>query len=239
MESDNCKEESKINETITEDQKSKYIIHEILNPISVINNCAELLSHKIKKNDKNDKNDKEDMLKLVSIIKKQVHKCSEISDFLLTNNRKIEKIDINEFIEKYIKEINERERTYNIYYYPPSNVNQYYLKSNKSETYLKIIFDNIIKNTLKYNNFITITLNPISFNKLNAFEIIITGSNNYKNNYTLSHSNENIDRFKVCKGKYENNYVGLEIIDRFCSIMDINWTLMQDNNIYRYKLTVN
>lgn len=224
--------ESKINDS----DKSKYIIHEIINPLSVINNCSELLMFQIK-NEKNIKN-KNELMKLISIIKKQVSICSEISDCVLNNKEdNIEEININEFLKHYISEVHQNNPNINIYYFPPRNVNKYFLKSSKSNTYLKVIFDNIVKNTLKYNDNLNIIINPV-INEENSFEIIISGYNSYSTDHK-DFFDKKFSRFTVCKNKNESNLIGMEIIDKFCSIMNINWDLsMNPNNLYQYKLTI-
>lgn len=249
----NIENEKKIESKICDSDKSKYVIHEILNPLSVISNCTELLSHQIKNDDIQNK---KQMLKLLSIIKKQIKTCSEISECVLSeNDEHIVKININEFIIQYINEIHQNNSEVNIYYYPPKNVEKYYLKSCKSNTYLKVIFDNIVKNTLKHNDNLNIIINPInerSSSRLNyincdcdddsdddnSFEIIISGYNSYSSDHK-DYLDRKFSRFTVCKNKNESNLIGMEIIDKFCSIMNINWDLsINPNNLYQYRLSV-
>ena len=66
----------------------KFFVHEILNPLNIINNCAELIEP-----------EKESCQKLTSIILEQVQQCSELSENILfaLNRNQYNKINLCNF----------------------------------------------------------------------------------------------------------------------------------------------
>ena len=242
---------------LNEKQKCKYVVHEMLNPLSVINNCTELMLHKLNDigrhddsgnssgsdndndsssnsscgsdNDNNSNNnrlsngDRKQMIVLLSMIKNQINKCTEVSKSIIEKNNDNTVININNMLIEYINNFKINNPTINISF--NSNIhNSYHFRSNSSKAYLKIILDNMINNILKYNDSVCIKVNKLKDNRI---EMTI-GDNDGNKKKELSNS--------INKNK-KSNFIGLEIIEKFCNILGVQWNLIQDeDNNYIYKL---
>jgi hypothetical protein len=229
---------------LDDDQKSRYVVHEILNPLSVINNCTDIMINKLNSttkyydsgygscsdSDSNSSNssgnnisesDKKQIMILLSMIKNQINKCSEVSKSLMTQNFDNVPINVNNMLTEYINSFKSCNPSVNIILM--SNINNtYHFRSNNSKAYLKIIFDNMIHNVLKYNNSAYIKVSKLIDNKI---EIIINDNDIKKNDE------------RPINEKKESNFIGLEIIEKLCSILNIQWQLIQnEKGKYFYKL---
>lgn len=241
---------------LTDDQKCRYLVHEILNPLSIINNCVDLMIYKLnEKHDDREKcnfidnsntdsdsgnntdssndtdsldslanNEKNQMITLLSMIKNQVNKCSEVSHIIMNNNCDVTILNVNSMLLDYVTSYKNL--------YPNVSIslqsyltNDYHIKSNNCKAYLKIIFDNMINNILKYNSSVSILANKTENDKI----LIMIGDNDIDTDKKYE---------PVCDNK-KSHFVGLEIIDKFCSILNIDWTLIKNNNKYIYKLMLN
>ena len=193
---------------ILEEKKLKYFLHELLNPLNIINNCAELI-------DLNQKTCNEK--RLTSIILEQVEQCNKLSENVLydLNSRQINSINICDFL-KEIKNKFEILKSININLQLKVECNKIKLKFN--QVYLKIILDNILNNAYQHSNIINILLE----NENNRFKITI------ENEKKLQNKNGN-------KSK-KSNMVGLELIDTMCNKMKIDWNFLEENNKYMFIL---
>lgn len=239
------RKKKKKNNDLNDDQKCRYVVHEMLNPLSVINNCTELMLHKLNDIGKdydsghgssdNDSNssteslteaDRDQMVILLSMIKNQISKCTEVSRCIMTDNCDNSAINVNNMMLEYINSFKSCNPTANISM--NSNIsNNYHFRSNNCKAYLKIIFDNMLNNVLKYNNSVYINLDR---NKDGYIEILI-GDND---------KGTKIGNANPINEKKKSNFIGLEIIEKFCSILGIQWNLIQnEQGKYIYKLLFN
>lgn len=232
------------NNELNEGQKCRYVVHEMLNPLSIINNCTELMLHKLDDIGKNydsdnsggsdnDNNssidnlsdiDRNQMIVLLSMIKNQINKCTEVSKSIIGGNCDNTVINVNNMLIEYINTFKINNPSVNMLF--KSNIsNSYHFRSNNSKAYLKIIMDNMINNVLKYNNSVYIKINKLKDSRI---EMII-GDNDNNNNDTKAVSPIN--------ERKTSHFTGLEIIEKFCNILGIYWSLIQNEQMkYVYRL---
>ena len=190
----------------------KFFVHEILNPLNIINNCAELIEP-----------EKESCQKLTSIILDQVQQCSELSENILfaLNRNQYNKVNLCNFL----KEIKQKfELNYQTDIDLILNVNCNNIKLKFNQVYLKVIIDNLLKNAFQHSQKITIVLERFfndSFTIFNepAFKIIVK---NNKNGYDTRNK--------------KSNMVGLELISTMCQRMNIDWNLFEEDDEFRFIL---
>ena len=190
----------------------KFFVHEILNPLNIINNCAELIEP-----------EKESCQKLTSIILDQVQQCSELSENILfaLNRNQYNKVNLCNFL----KEIKQKfELNYQTEIDLILNVNCNNIKLKFNQVYLKVIIDNLLKNAFQHSQKITIVLERFfndSFTIFNesAFKIIVK---NNKNSYDTQNK--------------KSNMVGLELISTMCQRMNIDWNLFEEDDEFRFIL---
>lgn len=202
-----------ISQNIENSINFKFFLHEILNPLNIINNCAELIEL-----------EKESSQKLTSIILEQVEECSQLSQNILStlNNNQYNNINICDFL-KEIKKKFEINYQSNINLILNVNCNKIKLKFN--QVYLKVIIDNLLKNAFQHSEKITIVLERFfndSFTIFNepAFKIIVKNSKSKYNN---------------CQNK-KSNMVGLELINTMCQRMNIDWNFFEEDDEFRFIL---
>lgn len=190
----------------------KFFLHEILNPLNIINNCAELIEP-----------EKESCQKLTSIILEQVEECSQLSENILfaLNNNQYNNINLCDFL-KEIKQKFEMNYQSDINLILNVNCNKIKLKFN--QVYLKVIIDNLLKNAFQHSQKITIVLERFfndTFTIFNepAFKIIVKNDKSKYNN----------------KNK-KSNMVGLELINTMCQRMNIDWNFFEEDNEFRFIL---
>jgi len=221
----------------SKENKYRYLVHEILNPLCVINNCAELLNINLLNSvDKSNNNSLpyKNFNYLLNIIKNQINECSNLSKIILDDKTINNKIDLYNFISNYIDDfkINNINATIINNYNKLQNYDVY-LSRNK--IYLKIIFDNIFKNILKHTNELVISIEKNNLQE--KIKIIIKGIQSHNN--TILNKKE-LNRSKINKYSVKDNkshFIGLEIIDNFCCSLNIIWFLEQDiSNNYQYIL---
>ena len=202
-----------INSDIDNGINLKFFLHEILNPLNIINNCAELIEP-----------EKESCQKLTSIILDQVQECSQLSENILysLNCNQYNKVNLCDFL-KEIKQKFELNYQTNIDLILNVNCNKIKLKFN--QVYLKVIIDNLLKNAFQHSQKITIVLERFfndSFTIFNepAFKIIV------KNDKSKCSSIQN----------KKSNMVGLELISTMCQRMNIDWNFFEEDNEFRFIL---
>lgn len=190
----------------------KFFVHEILNPLNIINNCAELIEP-----------EKESCQKLTSIILDQVQQCSDLSENILfaLNRNQYNNVNLCDFL-KEIKQKFELNYQTDIDLILNVNCNKFKLKFN--QVYLKVIIDNLLKNAFQHSQKITIVLERFfndSFTIFNepAFKIIV------KN-----------DKSKSSHQRKKSNMVGLELISTMCQRMNIDWNLFEEDDEFRFIL---
>ena len=232
----------------SQENKYKYLVHEILNPLCVINNCAELLNINILNSVDKSMNHSlpyKNFNYLLNVIKNQINECSNLSKILLEEQTIHKKINLKHFISNYINDF----KTNNInvtLLNNNNNSNKYDVCLSRNEIYLKIIFDNIFKNILKHTNELEISIDNHSLQE--KVKIIIKGFQSHHNSIKKERQNtlnqitntKELNHSKTNKYSVKNNkshFIGLEIIDNFCCSLNIIWFLEQDkNNNYQYIL---
>lgn len=242
------KKNSSINNSIDPNSKCKFLVHEIVNPLNVISNCTELLKCNLNDDDVN--SDK--INEYLTIINNQIEICNNISKCILDNNNTSSFINIDDFIDNYVNVFNNMDNVNIITKF--NNTKQHLIFLKKNKIYLKIILDNIFKNMLNYkiiNNVNIYTcvihkkLTIIIKNIHSSTNILETSDdcedlNDLINNATqlLNTNQSNIDCKENidCKANINfscekrGNGIGLELINKFCKLLNINWYLTQDNN---------
>lgn len=231
----------------TQENKYRYLVHEILNPLCVINNCAELLNINLLNSVDKSMNyslSYQNFNYLLNVIKNQINECSNLSKMILDDNKIHHKINLHNFISRYINDFKNNNINTNIINHKVLKNVDVYLSRN--EIYLKIIFDNIFKNILKHTNELLISID--NNNLQEKVKIIIKGiqshnnTRNQENNNTINkiENKKELNRSKINKYSVKDNkshFIGLEIIDNFCCSLNIIWFLEQDkNNNYQYIL---
>lgn len=231
----------------TQENKYKYLVHEILNPLCVINNCAELLNINLLNSVDKSMNHSlsyKNFNYLLNVIKNQINECSNLSKMILDDKTIHHKINLHHFISSYINDFKNNNINANIINHKTLKNVDVYLSRN--EIYLKIIFDNIFKNILKHTNELLISID--NNNLQEKVKIIIKGIQSHNN--TINHEKNNtinqisnkkeLNHSKINKYSVKDNkshFIGLEIIDNFCCSLNIIWFLEQDkNNNYQYIL---
>ena len=192
-------------------EEERYIAHEIINPLSIIRNCAELMQYQ------DDKIHNKSFF--IDLIIKQVDKCVSVSKTLLDNKNNCPKIiNILCFLKKYIENENFYKATNNIILINniPSNLN---IKLKNTCVYLKIIFDNIISNIFKYSSSKQIN---ISYNKINVNNISLL----------IQPINESINE----NNNIKSNNIGLELINTLSKKLGIKWKILDNKKIIIYQL---
>lgn len=194
-------------------EEERYIAHEIINPLSIIRNCAELMLYQDEK-----KHDNKSFF--IDLIIKQVDKCVTVSKTLLDNNNNCPKIiNILCFLKKYIENENFYKATNNIIIINniPSNLN---IKLKNTCVYLKIIIDNIVSNIFKYSNSKKIN---ISYKKVDDgnISLIIQPIND-----SINENNNN----------NKSNNIGLELINTLSKKLGIKWKILDNKKLIIYQL---
>jgi len=210
---------SKINKSSIDQIKSNYIyernlkffVHEILNPLNIINNCAELIEP-----------EEESCQKMTSIILDQVQQCSKLSENILyaLNHNQYNKVNLCDFL-KDIKDKFESNYQIHINLQLKVNCNKFKLKFNK--VYLKVILDNLLKNAHQHSQEIYIVLERF-FN--DEYTVHTTPA------FKLSVKNKKCEY----KSNKKSNMVGLELIDTMCSRMNIDWNFFEKDNEFEFIL---
>jgi signal transduction histidine kinase len=223
-------------EEIDDYSMSRYLAHEFLNPLSVINNCTELMDLCI-----NGGGNYDNLDLFIKIIKQQIKVCNDLSQFVLVDkNSNKDKINIYEFVIDTIDEINKNNKNVNIIIRNNIDKNLNMIL-NKNKVYLKVIIDNIFKNILKHTNEIEISINYAYNTSPSKIEIKFLNkyfkSNNKKNYETFVKKMKIINRFTINENK--SHFIGLEIIDKFCNNLNIEWNLYHNyDNLYEYTLKI-
>ena len=252
----NSKKETNKYNTIDPNSKCRFLVHEIINPLNIISNCTELLKCNMSNNDTNC----EKMNEFLDIIHNQISICNNISQCILDNNNNCSLLNIDDFISDYIRVFSNIGNINIATKFNDTKKHLIFLKKNK--IYLKIILDNIFKNILDYSKVNNVhILTNVSNKKLTVLikNVLIDGKcNKYeigKNIIELSELSEldtkqqdilnngdvNSELFESYEfsNKKRGNGIGLELINKFCKLLNINWYLTQDdNNNYYYVLQI-
>lgn len=214
------------------------LAHEIINPLNIIVGCAELSIIELN-------NDKEKLLQYLDTIKQQSLICCNLLQEQIKEIKEsktlFKSINIINLINKLIvsfknnpliiskkisfeinNEINNNNNTIKLY----------------NESYLKIILNNILLNSIKYaksNSFIKImitkqkNINNIYYNNDTSKDNInIKIINNFNNEEYIENSklldNDNLN-FKKC------NKLGLNIVDKLILSLNGEWSIIQKDNL--------
>lgn len=192
----------------------KFFLHELLNPLNVISNCAELI----------DSTDSVTIPKFIDIILQQVDQCNYLSQMMLS--QMIQKQEHNINLCHFLKDIKDKfETSFSTEIDLNLNVNCKCLNLKFNQVYLKIILDNILKNAYHYGNKMSILLEKT----VSGYTISILNSKksvHQKQNSTSHHKQS------------QSHMVGLELIDSLCKKMDIDWNLFEEENNYTFTLNL-
>jgi hypothetical protein len=230
----------------------KFFLHELLNPLNIISNCAELI----------DSNDKVTTPQFINIILQQVEQCNCLSQNMLSHLIQKQENSIN--LCHFLIEIRDKfETNFSTNIDLQLNVNCQHINLKFNQVYLKIILDNILKNAYHCGGKIDIILEK----KEDDYKILIKNSkmtskhskmndkygdkmidsgidietelNNCKNELNNCKTELNNCKNELNNCNYRSNMVGLELINNLCAKMDIDWNLFEEEDYYKFILTLN
>ena len=212
------------------------LAHEIINPLNIIVGCAELSKLE-------NKTDNKQISQYLELILNQSRECcsilrDQISTHKNNKNNKNKHFSSTE-VHYLIKENIEKHRqnpivkTKNIKielnsFIKPSEFLPS-LKLNLNLTYLKIIINNLLLNSVKYsksNTKIIINLKPSKIVNSNlCIEIIneISSTNNIAKKDINKDINEDINEFS------KSNYIGLTLVDNLIKAINGDWEIIQND----------
>lgn len=199
----------------------KHIAHEVINPLNIIVGCAELSINELE----NQKLEKDKMKTYLDLILKQSIECSN----LLKNSLlcKSKQVNIYHFIKQIILNykdhplIKEKKLKFKLDY---DKLKDYQLFI-QNECYLKIIFNNLILNSIKYS---------------------LSNSNIYINIYTEQFEQHQINiliknKFNIHDSKLNNtflssNKIGLDLVERMIHLIEGQWDIKQINDYFNVEV---
>ena len=195
------------------------LAHEIINPLNIIVGCAEL--SKIKNNHK----DKQ-INEYLDLILNQSKECCTLLNEKIQNwkNNKYSPFEVHQVIKNNIKKqeenpiTKEKNITFLFKSIFNSKIDNIKLQKNLNLTYLKIIINNLLLNSIKYSKDSTKIFVNLSLTDNNLINIYI------KNELE---TNQKQDFFK--KSCVSNN-IGLNLIDNLINLLNADWEIIQNNN---------
>lgn len=206
----------------------KFFLHELLNPLNIISNCAELI----------DVNDKITTSQFADIILQQVEICNYLSQNMLTKIVKKQENSIN--LCHFLIDIKDKfEINFSTNINLELKVNCHHLKLKFNHVYLKIILDNILKNAYSNGNNINIILKHQEKENDKYMIIVENLKDNNSNINTSNDTSINNNTKSNTKRNTKSNMVGIELIDNLCTKMDIDWNLFEEEDNYKFILILN
>lgn len=203
----------------------KLLVHEVINPLNIISGCAELTLNEL-----DNKNiEKEKMKEYLDLIVKQSQDCCDLLKKTLLCQTIKTNINIYDFIKKIILNYKNHPLIKNkkIKFKLDFDKSKDYNLLINNECYLKIIFNNLILNSIKYS---------------------LNNSYIYINIYTeLEHSHQiNIlikNKFDIEDLKFKNiflssNKTGLNLVERMIKLIKAEWDIKQINNYFNVEVKI-
>lgn len=202
-----------------------HLAHEVINPLNIIVGCAELTMNELK----NKKLEKKKIKNYLDLIVTQSLECTNLlKNSLLCKNEKLN-INIYDFIKNIILNYKnhplliKKNLKFKLDY---DKLKDYNLFIN-NECYLKIIFNNIILNSIKYG---------------------LKNSSIYVNIYTelLDKHQINIlikNKFNIKDTKIQNIFssshnTGLDLVERLVHLLKGEWDIRQINNYFNVEIKI-
>ena len=203
----------------------KLLVHEVINPLNIISGCAELTLNELD----NQNIEKEKMKEYLDLIVKQSQDCCDLlKQSLLCQNIKTN-INIYDFIKKIILDyknhplIKNKKIKFKLDF---DKAKDYNLLIN-NECYLKIIFNNLILNSIKYalnNSYIYINIYT-ELEQSHQINILI------KNKF-------DIEDLKFKNIFLSSNKTGLNLVERMIKLIKAEWDIKQINNYFNVEVKI-
>ena len=203
----------------------KLLVHEVINPLNIISGCAELTLNELD----NQNIEKEKMKEYLDLIVKQSQDCCDLLKQTLLCQTIKTNINIYDFIKKIILDyknhplIKNKKIKFKLDF---DKAKDYNLLIN-NECYLKIIFNNLILNSIKYalnNSYIYINIYT-ELEQSHQINILI------KNKF-------DIEDLKFKNIFLSSNKTGLNIVERMVKLIKAEWDIKQINNYFNVEVKI-
>lgn len=203
----------------------KLLVHEVINPLNIISGCAELTLNEL-----DNKNiEKEKMKEYLDLIVKQSQDCCDLLKQTLLCQTIKNNINIYDFIKKIILDyknhplIKNKKIKFKLDF---DKAKDYNLLIN-NECYLKIIFNNLILNSIKYslnNSYIYINIYT-ELEQSHQINILI------KNKF-------DIEDLKFKNIFLSSNKTGLNLVEKMIKLIKAEWDIKQINNYFNVEVKI-
>lgn len=203
----------------------KLLVHEVINPLNIISGCAELTLNELD----NQNIEKKKMKEYLDLIVKQSQDCCDLLKQSLLCQTIKTNINIYDFIKKIILDyknhplIKNKKIKFKLDF---DKTKDYNLLIN-NECYLKIIFNNLILNSIKYalnNSYIYINIYT-ELEQSHQINILI------KNKF-------DIEDLKFNNIFLSSNKTGLNLVERMIKLIKAEWDIKQINDYFNVEVKI-